>query len=204
MNTVSAGANQPGRDPGRLSVKVWNDFVCPFCLLGKAPLRKAAEGLDVDIEWMPCELRPEPTPTLRPEGEYLPAIWSKSVYPMAQRMGVLMKLPTISPQPYTRLAFEGSQYACRHGKGREYVDAVLHAFFQTDQNIGRADVLEAIAADIGLSPKDFACDLSQGRYRRDHLEALHAALTLGISVVLTFMVGMRRVEGVTSATALRL
>jgi predicted DsbA family dithiol-disulfide isomerase len=95
------------------------------------------------------------------------------------------------------------QYARRHGKGQEYVDAVLHAFFQNDQNIGRADVLEAIAADIGVSPNDFARDLNQGRCRREHVEALHAALTVGVSVVPTFMVGIRRVEGVPSAAVLR-
>ena len=28
-------------------------------------------GKDVEVEWMPFELRPEPHETLRPEGDYL-------------------------------------------------------------------------------------------------------------------------------------
>ena len=200
---MSATASQPGGSPGRVAIKVWVDFVCPFCLLMKGPLREAVEGLDVDIEWLPYELRPEPTPTLRPEDEYLPGIWATAVYPMARRMGVRMKLPTISPQPYTRLAFEGFQHARHHGKGQQYVDAVLNAFFQADQDIGRADVLKAIAAAIGLSPENFSRDLHEGRYRQDHVAALQAARDVGISVVPTLMVGARRVEGVPSAAALR-
>ena len=39
---------------------------------------------------MPFELRPEPHPTLRPEGEYLQRAWSQSVYPIARQMGVLV------------------------------------------------------------------------------------------------------------------
>jgi hypothetical protein len=33
--------------------------------------------------------------------------WQQSVYPIARRMGVPIKLPEVSPQPHTHLAFEG-------------------------------------------------------------------------------------------------
>jgi hypothetical protein len=42
---------------------------------------------------MPFELRPVPHPTLRPEGDYLQRAWQQSVYPIARRMGVEIKLP---------------------------------------------------------------------------------------------------------------
>ena len=63
-----------------IKIQVWTDFVCPFCLLGEAIIEKAIEGLEVEIEWMPFELRPYPTPTLKPEDEYLPRVWKASVY----------------------------------------------------------------------------------------------------------------------------
>ena len=69
---------------------------------------------------MPFELRPYPNETLRPEGEYLQRAWTKSVYPIARQMGVAIKLPTVSPQPHSHLAFEGFQYANEHGRGNEY------------------------------------------------------------------------------------
>jgi predicted DsbA family dithiol-disulfide isomerase len=68
-------------------------------------------GKDVEVEWVPFELRPEPHPTLRPEGDYLQRAWRQSVYPIARRMGVPINLPPVSPPPHTHLAFEGYQYA---------------------------------------------------------------------------------------------
>jgi hypothetical protein len=87
---------------------------------------------------MPFELRPYPTPTLRPEGAYLQNAWRQSIYPIARRMGVDIKLPQVSPQPYTRLAFEGLEFAKDRDKGDEYNDRVMRAFFQESRNIGDA------------------------------------------------------------------
>jgi predicted DsbA family dithiol-disulfide isomerase len=96
-----------------LQIKIYSDFVCPYCFFGEVVLQKALQGLEknVQIEWVPFELRPYPTPTLKPEDDYLQNTWRDSVYPMAERLGVELVLPKVSPQPYTHLAFEGYQYA---------------------------------------------------------------------------------------------
>src|SRR3954452_1586745 len=103
---------------------------------------------------MPFELRPEPNPTLRPEGEYLQRAWSQSVYPLARRMGVPIALPPVSPQPHTHLAFEGYQYARGHGKGNEYNHRVLEAFFREGLDIGDVGVLARLAGEVGLASLD--------------------------------------------------
>lgn len=90
---------------------------------------------------MPFELRPYPTPTLKPEGDYLQNGWKNNVYPTAERFGVKIILPNVSPQPYTHLAFEGFQYAKEYGKGNNYNHRVLKAFFQEEQDIGKVEVL---------------------------------------------------------------
>src|SRR5687768_13065779 len=141
-----------GMQPTR--IQVWIDFVCPYCFLAEGPLREATSDLPVEFEWMPFELRPAPQPTLRPEGEYLQTVWKRSVYPMAAAMGVGIRLPEVSPQPYSRLAFEGMQLARTHGKTAAYVDAVLRAFFQESLDIGRIDVLRNIARRVGLPEKE--------------------------------------------------
>ena len=130
-----------------VKVQVWSDFVCPFCMIAEQPLLEAvrAFGLPVDIEWMPFELRPHPTPTLRPEGRHLQTVWPQSVYPVAERFGVELRLPSVSPQPYTALAWQGYQFARANGRGHDYNDLVLRAFFQEDRNIGRVDGLAQIA-----------------------------------------------------------
>ncbi|MFI5976123.1 DsbA family protein [Streptomyces sp. NPDC051452] len=189
---------------GKVGIKVWSDYVCPFCMLAENPLHEATADLDVDIEWMPFELRPHPTPTLRPEDEYLPSIWARSVYPMARRMNVDITLPTVSPQPYTRLAFEGHQYAAEHGKAEQYTPRVLRAFFQENRDIGELDVLTDIASELGLDEAAFAEALTAGTYTEAHQEALRTAAAHRISVVPTIIVGEHhRIEGVPTAAQIR-
>ncbi|MER7931263.1 MULTISPECIES: DsbA family protein [unclassified Streptomyces] len=193
-----------GTDTGTVTVKVWSDYVCPFCMLAEVPLHEATRDLDVEIEWMPFELRPHPAPTLRPEDEYLPSVWARSVYPMARRMNVDITLPTVSPQPYTRLAFEGYQYAAEHGVGAAYTPRVLRAFFQEDRDIGRPDVLTAIASQLGLDEADFSAALRDGTYTEAHQKALRTAAAYRVSVVPTLVVGDRhRIEGVPAAAQIR-
>ncbi|MGH3311565.1 MAG: DsbA family oxidoreductase [Streptomyces sp.] len=185
-------------------IRVWSDYVCPFCMLAESPLRQATAGLDVDIRWMPFELRPHPTPTLRPEDEYLPAVWKRAVYPMARRMGVDITLPTVSPQPYTRLAFEGYQYAAEHGEAAEYTPRVLSAFFQENRDIGQLDVLCDIAGELELDTREFRTALEEGTYSEAHRKALRTAAAHRVSVAPTFIIGAsHRIEGVPDAAQIR-
>lgn len=179
-----------------IKIRIYSDYVCPFCFLAEFPLRQAVEGKDVEIEWMPFELRPEPNPTLKPEGEYLQRVWQESVYPLAEQMGVPIVLPDVSPQPHTRLAFEGYQYAREQGKGNEYNDRILRAFFQEQADIGRVDVLVRLAGEIGLAPEAFREALETGRYREAHRVALrHAQEEMQITSVPTFVIGDHVIPG---------
>ena len=187
-----------------VKVQVWSDFVCPFCMIAEQPLLDAvrAFGLPVDIEWMPFELRPYPTPTLRPEDSYLQTVWPQSVYPVAERFGVELRLPSVSPQPYTALAWQGYQFARTTGRGHVYNDLVLRAFFQEDQDIGRIDVLTKIAQRAGLDPADFDAALRDGRYREAHERALAMARAQGVNSVPAFRIGQHWLPGVQEAGTL--
>lgn len=186
-----------------IKIQVWTDFVCPFCLLGEAIIEKAIEGLEVEIEWMPFELRPYPTPTLKPEDEYLPRVWKASVYPMAERLGVPIQLPTVSPQPYTRKAFLGLQYAKQQGKGNEYTTAVMKAFFQQNLNIGEDQVLKNILANLGLNPAELDEFVNSPQANAQHDADLQYAKQLGIQAVPSLAVGEQFFSGVPSVQALR-
>lgn len=177
------------------TVVVYSDYVCPFCFLAEARLKHAAEERGLALDWRPFELRWEPTPTLRPEDEYLPRVWRQSVYPLAASLGVPIRLPSVSPQPYSRLAFEGFQHAKAHGLAAEYNHAVFAAFFQQDQDIGRPDVLTQLATAIGLDAAAFRTDLDRGVYAATHRQALLDAEAEDIRSVPTIVVGRRHLAG---------
>ncbi|MFN2496090.1 MAG: DsbA family protein [Pseudonocardiaceae bacterium] len=184
------------------TIEVFSDFVCPFCYLAEQPLADATEGRDVRVAWQPFELRPEPTPTLRPEGDYLQTTWNDVVYPMAERMGVPIVLPAVSPQPYSRLAFEGLAYAEEHGLGQRYTERIFRAFFVEQRDIGRPEVLADVAGELGLDVAEFGSALDSGRYADVHQHALRRARQLQITVVPTFLVEGRRLEGMPTAEGL--
>ena len=154
------------------------------------------------VEWMPFELRPEPHPTLRPEGDYLQRAWHQSVYPLARRIGVTIHLPPVSPQPHTHLAWEGFQFAREYRKGNEYNDRVLRAFFVEGRDIGHSDVLVRVAGEVGLDAAAFREALAARRYRDAHQTALRRAHELGITGVPAFEIGGRLLVGVQSREAL--
>ena len=40
-----------------VKIDVFSDYVCPYCLLIEGVLAEATQGLNVDIQWQPFELR---------------------------------------------------------------------------------------------------------------------------------------------------
>ncbi|CUH99401.1 DsbA family oxidoreductase [Leisingera aquaemixtae] len=184
-------------------IHVYSDFVCPYCLLAEPLIRDAAAAEAAEIVWHPFELRPDPVPTLRPEDPYLPAVWQRSVYPLAERLGQKITLPTVSPQPRSALAFEGFAFASDHGRGHEYTLAVFNAFFAEDRDIGDIEVLAALAEAAGLDGAALRQALQDGRYRARHAEALREAEAQQIKAVPTIVIGTTRIEGMPTAEGLR-
>lgn len=182
-----------------IEIQIYSDYVCPYCYLGEQILesvRQENPDLPIAVSWMPFELRPYPTPTLKPEDDYLPRVWRQSVYPMAEQLGVSIKLPTVSPQPYTHLAFEGFQYAQEHNLGDAYTVRLFEAFFKEDKDIGKAAILTELAGEVGLDKKEYREALDTRRYKIAHRQALEKSYALGIQAVPTFYIGGRYYPGV--------
>lgn len=185
-------------------IDVFMDYVCPFCFLVEPALEELRRERDVEITIRPYELRPDPVPTLRPEDDYLPTIWRRSVYPMADRVGVPVTLPTVSPQPRTDKAFMVLQLAQEHGKGDAYSAAMFRAFFQQDRDIGEDAVITEIAVSVGLDESEVAEALhSESRRRRQRADREHAVNTVGITAVPGIVVNGHLLRGVPSATRLK-
>ena len=136
----------------RTSIMVWSDYVCPFCYLALPELRRAAAERDVDVTWRAFELRPEPQPTLDPDGEYLHNVWDSAVYPMAEQRGMVLRLPPV--QPRSRLAAVMAAFARDKGAFDIVHEALFRAFFEDGLDIGDPSVLFDIATTCGLESAD--------------------------------------------------
>ena len=154
----------------------------------------------VQIIWRAFELRPDPVPMLDPKGDYLRRVWASSVYPMAERLGVAMKLPPM--QPRSRRAHEAAHWARDQGRFDDYHAEVFRAFFERGEDIADVDVLVSLAEKLGLSGESLREALHQRTFepsvRRDERDAQN----IGISGVPAFvadrraaMTGVQPVEG---------
>ena len=115
---------------------------------------------------------------------------------MAARLGVEIKLPTVSPQPYTRLAFEGLEFAKDNGRAEAYNSAVMRGFFQRDLDIGQIPVLQSLASESGLDAAEFRRALESGAFRERTRDLLrHAYEEMHISGVPLFVVGDLKLAG---------
>lgn len=145
---------------------------------------------------MPFELRPYPQETLKPEGEYIQRAWQESVLPLAQKMGVEMILPKVSPQPHTHLAHEGLLFSKRHNKEKEYAHRVFTSFYQEGKDIGLPAVLRSIAEEIGLDGESFEQALVSREFSSGREEYLHQAYEeVQITAVPTMFIGDRVLKG---------
>ncbi|MGH3939317.1 MAG: DsbA family oxidoreductase [Pseudonocardiaceae bacterium] len=172
------------------TIEVFSDFVCPFCYLAEQPLADSVEGPGV-----PSNSGPNPRRLCGPRLN----TWDRVVYPMAERVGVPIVLPAVSPQPYSHLAFEGFAYAEERGRGQRYTERMFRAFFVEQLDIGRPEILMDIAKELGLDGDTFRSALESGRYAATHQRALRRARELEITVVPTFLVDGQRLESMPSA-----
>ncbi len=169
-------------------ITVFSDYVCPFCYLEEPDLARVREeyGEAVEVDWRAYELRPDSIPTLDPDGEYLHRVWNASVYPMANALGMKLRLPPV--QPRSRKALEAAEYAREEGKFDEMHTALFRAFFEGGKDIGKEEVLLEVGASVGLDREEIRAAL-EGRYTEKVIADEELARKLGVGSVPTMFVG---------------
>ena len=174
------------------------DYVCPYCLVAKVALEQALEatGLEANIICQPYELTPEPRERVDTWNDQRRRAGYKVLEEPCRKLDLPMKLPPhVIPRPYTRLAFEGWYFACDHGKGEEYSDAMYRAYFIEELDIGDLAVLAKIAARLGLDADAFTAALENGTYSRVEKEAVdYARSVLKPTGVPTIYIDGQKVE----------
>jgi 2-hydroxychromene-2-carboxylate isomerase len=147
-----------------VKVRFYYDVVCPYSYMESHAVEAAEDAGDIDIEWLPFELRPAPRPLLQVRGDHLRVDWTQNVYRRALALGLEIHLPRY--QPRSTLVLAACVWAGGQGKLREFKHALYEAFFcegediATDAEIaraaGRADLDPAAAVAAAYSAELFA------------------------------------------------
>lgn len=128
-------------------------------------------------------------PTLDPNGEYLQRVWGSSVYPLAERLNIKMKLPPV--QPRSRRAHEAAHWARHQGRFNEYNEALFRAFFERGEDISNTDVLTRLASEAGLDGHALRQALDQDEYLESVLADEREAKKLRVNGVPAFIADRR-------------
>jgi predicted DsbA family dithiol-disulfide isomerase len=173
-----------------MTLEIFSDYVCPFCRLAE-PAAFELKRIDPDVEVIrrAYELRPDPVPTLDPKAEYLGKAWARNVYPMADRLGIVMKLPPV--QPRSRLAHEAAAWARTVGRFDDFHAAIFRAFFERGEDISQPGVLVSLADELGMDSRALREALDSGALTARVVDDQQLARELGVNAVPAFVADRR-------------
>jgi predicted DsbA family dithiol-disulfide isomerase len=147
-------------------VRFYYDVVCPYSYLETHVLERAEDAGQVDVEWLPFELRPAPRPLLDPRGDHLRVDWTQHVYRRALGLGIEIHLPRY--QPRSTLPLAACLWAAQQGKLRAFKHALYEAFFCEGEDIATDREIARAASRVACDPEAAVA----AAYSPAHLERL--------------------------------
>lgn len=133
-------------------IRFYFDVVCPYSYMETWAIEAAEDAGEVEVEWLPFELRPAPRPLLEVRGDHLRTDWTQNVYRLAQARGIEIHLPRY--QPRSTLTLAACLWAGEHGRLRGFKHALYEAFFCEGEDIATDHEIARAAERAGLDPAD--------------------------------------------------
>lgn len=182
-----------------MKIKIWADYSCPFCYIGKTVLQKAIDELaleDVEIEYKAFLLDPNaPMTNSESTEEALARKYRVSRLEAKQMVdGVVQRAKSVGLHyRYDLVQATNTKAAHRllklvkdeHKKALN--EALYHAYFIEGKNLSNPDDLAKIAQPFGLDNDDVQTLFVSNTHQNDLDNDLKEALALRISGVPFFL-----------------
>ncbi len=179
----------PMSDP---AVTIHFDFVDPLSYLLARELAALVPTSDGRLSWSPFELHPPPTPLVTVDDPSLQGRWAEARRLAAHR-GVELAPPRLVP--WTRKAHELVLHAAETDLDDAVRDRIFEAYMREGRDIGRVDVLVALASDAGLDRTRTKAVLDVDRFEARVAALREAAAAEGVTDAPTVVHGAGRLEG---------
>jgi len=175
-NTVHS--NDRVAPTAELHVEVIEDFVCPFCFVGKRHLDEALKAVQgpSSVSWYPFQLNPEIPAEGQPFDVYLTKRFGSpaNVEPVLQhladegrRSGIDFRFDRIQHVPNTLPIHQLMQRAESQGADQSALaEDLMSAFFEDGHNIGELGILIDIAERHGIAASDTREAVGSDRLRQ--------------------------------------
>jgi predicted DsbA family dithiol-disulfide isomerase len=136
-----------------VAITIFSDFACPFSYLAERSLRSLETGV--------ATITYRAAGSAGAVGPLDPAIWSALVA-AALEDGIELRMPAVLPE--TNKAHEAGLFARKVDSEGALRDAIFRACWRDGADIGRIDILTALAGSVGLDPEDLKIALDIDLY----------------------------------------
>ena len=173
-----------------IKIKIYSDYMCPFCYLSLAYMKELQKTWDLDVEWISYELHPG-TPL---EGILLADRFgekkTKGLIEGLKKMGnpYGIKYGELYFMPNSRLILEASEYAKESGKFECFHNKVFYEHFTNLLDIGKKDVVKSLAGDCGMDEKELIERLDEGHYTEEIKRIHEMAIKSGVGKTPYFVI----------------
>lgn len=200
-----------------VDIHITYDFICPWCWIGHQHLLAAlaqVPEIPVTVHYRAYELNPSMPREGSDRRAYRSAkfgSWARSqamdadVTLAGQRAGIEFHYDRVLITPNTRLAHRLMVFADNQGdpaKTQALFEGVFHAYFSEGQDIGKADLLAALAVQAGFDAQAARDYLATSAGEREVIAAQLQAQADGVHSVPSVLIGNTLISGAQPATAL--
>lgn len=173
-----------------LRIKVFSDYICPFCYIGGEIIKSLENEYDFQVEWIGMEIHPE-TPS---EGVNLNQRFGKER--LEASLGYLRSIAEAHHLPFnpsdhmpnSHMALEAAEYAREEGNHDAFHKALMDAYFVKQNDISDLSVLKGVASQVGLDVDAMTEAVLNRKYEEKLKNDLKDAYHYGISSTPTFVI----------------
>ena len=185
-----------------MKIEVWSDYVCPFCYIGKKQLEVALEELgygdSIEVEYKSYLLDPTtPVDTNSSVYEELQRKYQISldevkkmtanVKARAKEVGLDYNFDEMK-SANTVKAHRLAKWAETEGKGKDFTERVLKAYFLEGKAIGQTDVLLELVNEVNLPIEKAKQVIETDDYIKEVEQDIAVAQNLGVRGVPFFVI----------------
>ena len=171
------------------SIRVFSDYVCPWCYVGLKEAEKLHDQFEVELDWQPFELRPGAPESGWAIPEHIRSKMSDPNNPLklrARKLGITLHEREWIPS--SRRAHECTEFARKNGKLEAFHAEVLTAYWIDAKDIHEWTVLQDCAGRAGLDPAAMKAGVEAGTFKPEVDARVDAARAQGVHAVPTFII----------------